>query len=63
MQKVNKVYYFTTYNIMTDETKRMPRPATLKAIAAAHGTAINETVQEVDVSRLDGYGYLIADKR
>jgi len=62
MQKV-KVYYFTTYNIMTDETKRMPRPATLEAISAARGTAIEETVQEVDISRLDGNGFLSSSRK
>lgn len=62
MNKV-KVYYFTTYNVMTDETKRMPRPATREAIAAAHGTALEETAQEVDASLLDGNGFLSPNKK
>jgi hypothetical protein len=53
-----KVYYFTKYNIVTNENKRMPRPATLEAIAAAEGMALEETVQEVDPSHIDGNGFL-----
>lgn len=58
MKKV-KVYYFTAYDGKANETKRMPRPATLDAIAIAHGKAIAETVQDVDISRLDGKGFLL----
>ncbi len=62
MNKV-KVYYFTTYNVMTDETRRMQRPATREAIAAAHGTVLEETVQEVDASLLDGNDFLSPNKK
>ncbi len=58
MERV-KVYYFTVYDIANDEKKRMPRPATLEAIASARGEAINETMQEVEASQLDGNGFLI----
>ena len=57
--KTVKVYYFTAYDQIAKKIKRMARTATLDAIAAAHGKALAETAQEVDVSRLDKNGFLL----
>lgn len=60
MQKTT-VYYFNRYDIKTDNTVRSKRPATREAIAACDGVAIEDTAQEVEVSRLDGNGFLITE--
>ena len=47
------VYYFTQYNIVTDETVHSARPATLEAIAKIENAIVmEETDQEVETSRL-----------
>ena len=52
------VYYFTQYNIVTDETVHSARPATLEAIGKIENAIVlEETAQEVDTSRLDGDGF------
>ena len=57
MAKVT-VYYFTEYNIVTDEKVRSTRPATLETIAQIdNAIVLEETAQEVDTSQLDGDGF------
>jgi hypothetical protein len=57
MAKVT-VYYFTEYNIVTDEKVRSARPATLETIAQIENAIVlEETAQEVDTSQLDGNGF------
>jgi len=52
------VYYFTQYNIVTDEKVHSSRPATLEAIGKIENAIVlEETAQEVDTSRLDGDGF------
>lgn len=50
------VYYFTGYNITTDQIIRSKRMATLEAIKTFNGTPLMETAKEVDTSDLDGNG-------
>jgi hypothetical protein len=57
MQKVT-VYYFTMYDIRSDEVVRSKRPATLEAIVRFGGTLLEETAEEVDPIELDGNGFL-----
>lgn len=52
-----KVYFFTKYDIVTDRFVRSKRPATLRAIAKVHGTAIKETALEVEKAELDVDGF------
>ena len=61
MQNVT-VYYFTCYNIRTDEKVRSQRPATREAIARCNGVVIEETAQEVAATCLDGDGFVARDK-
>lgn len=61
MQKVT-VYYFTCYDIKTDQTLSSRRPATLETIAACKGEVLKDTAQEVDISSLDGNGFFIVNK-
>jgi hypothetical protein len=52
------VYYFTEYNIVTDEKVRSPRPVTLETIAQIENAIVlEETAQEVDTAELDGNGF------
>jgi hypothetical protein len=51
------VYDFTTYDPTVGEMVRSPRPATLETIVACEGTLLEDTVQQVDVSELDGNGF------
>jgi hypothetical protein len=52
------VYYFTQYNIVTDETMHSARPAMLEAIGKIENAIVlEETAREVDTSRLDGDGF------
>lgn len=62
MQKVT-VYYFNSFDIKTGETVRSKRPATRETIAACNGVVIEETAQEVEVSRLDGNGFLAKENQ
>lgn len=61
MQKVT-VYYFTCYDIRSDEILRSKRPATLEAITRCKGEVLKDTAQEVDASSLDDNGFLIVKK-
>ena len=60
MQKI-MVYYFNCYDIKADKTVRSKHPATRETIAACNGVVIEDTAQEVEVSRLDGNGFLASD--
>jgi hypothetical protein len=53
------VYYFEKYDL---EKHLMMRagPATIQAIAKAKGKTLKKTMQEVDDSRVDADGFLIA---
>lgn len=53
------VYYFTKYDITKDENIRSKRPATREVIERIGGTVLEDTAQEVDLSQLDGDGFLI----
>ena len=57
MDKV-PVYYFTCYDIKTDENIRSKRPATIETITRCNGTPLKETAQKVDISSLDSDGFL-----
>ena len=61
MQKVT-VYYFTAYDIRSDQILRSQRPATLETIAKCKGEVLKDTAQEVDASSLDDNGFLIGKK-
>lgn len=61
MQKV-MVYYFTCYDIISDQILRSQRPATLEAIARCKGQVLKNTAQEIDASSLDDNGFLIVKK-
>jgi hypothetical protein len=54
------VYYFEKYDIPTHIMTRSSRPATIQAIAKAQGKTLKKTAQEVDASRIDAEGYLLA---
>jgi len=58
MEKIT-VYYFTKYDIETDQNVRSKRPATLEAIERVNGIAIKETAKDVDASQLDMDGFLV----
>ena len=53
------VYYFEKFDV---ETRVMTRvgPATIQAIAKAKGRTLKKTMQEVDDSRINADGFLIA---
>ena len=56
------VYYFTQYNIVTNETVHSARPATLEAIAKIdNAIVLEETAQEVETCRVDGDGFYHAE--
>ena len=58
------VYYFTEYNIVTDEKVRSARPATLETIAKIdNAIVLDETAQEVDTSQVDGHGFYHVEAR
>lgn len=57
-----KVYYFTRYDIATDRNDRMPRAGTLEAIAHAQGAPSVDTEHLVDISELDGDGFVKKQK-
>jgi hypothetical protein len=50
------VYYFTGYNIVTDEIIRSKRMATLETIERFRCAPLMDTAREVDVSELDDSG-------
>jgi hypothetical protein len=52
------VYYFTRYDIRTDEELRSKRPATREAIFRVCGNILEETAEEVDPIELDERGFL-----
>lgn len=53
------VYYFEKYDLETHLTTRVG-PATIQAIAKAKGKTLKKTMQEVDDSRINADGFLIA---
>jgi len=55
MQKVT-VYYYTQYDINTDQTIRSKRMATLDAIKTFSCIPLMDTAQEIDVIELDDIG-------
>ena len=57
LEKIS-VYYFTCYDVQTDQVVRSKRPATREVIARCNGAVIEETVQEVEVAQLDDDGFL-----
>ena len=61
MQKVT-VYYFTCYDIRTDENIHSKRPATRETITRCNGVVIENTAQEVEGSRLDTDGFIAKNK-
>jgi hypothetical protein len=50
------VYYFTGYNIVTDEMIRSKRMASRETIRRFNYTPLNQTAKEVDTSELDDNG-------
>jgi hypothetical protein len=54
-----EVYYFTKYDVTTDQKTRSKRPATLEAIDRVGGEALPLTVIEVDESQLDADGFVV----
>jgi len=58
MQSTVTVYYFTMYDIRTDEEVKSKRPATRDAIFRVCGTILEETAEEVDPLELDERGFL-----
>jgi hypothetical protein len=57
-----EVYYFTGWDQMHGDNLISKRPATLDAIKARGGTALPETMRLVDISELDGNGFLKVEK-
>ena len=55
MQKVT-VYYFTGYNIRTDQVIRSKRMATLETIKRFGCAPLMDTAKDVDASTLDAEG-------
>lgn len=53
------VYYFEKYDAETHKVTRVG-PATIQAIAKAKGKTLKKTMQEVDDSRINADGFLIA---
>lgn len=53
------VLFFTKYDIDTDRKLRSPRKATREAITRAQGQPLEDTAEEVALSRLDGNGFLV----
>lgn len=53
-----QVYYFTKYDITTDQKTRSRRPATLETITRVDGEPLLLTGVEVDESQLDAEGFL-----
>lgn len=62
MEKIT-VYYFESYDIVSDKTVRSPRPATRDAITQCGGVILEDTAQNVDASQLDGNGFLKASRK
>lgn len=50
------VYYFTNYNIVTDEIIQSKRMATLETIKRFNFTPLMDTAKEVETSQLDDNG-------
>lgn len=55
MQKIT-VYYFTKYDINTDQVIRSKRMATLEMIAQFGCVSLKDTAKEIDASKLDDDG-------
>jgi hypothetical protein len=53
------VYYFEKFDIGQGQNIRSKRPATRETIERIGGTMLEDTAQEVDISQLDGNGFLI----
>ncbi len=53
------VYYFTMFDINKGENVRSKRPATREVIENIRGVVLEDTAQIVDISQLDGNGFLI----
>jgi hypothetical protein len=51
------VYFFSMYDIRSDENVRSKRPATLEAIKQIGGRALTETAIEISDSELDDDGF------
>ena len=51
------VYFFTKYDILSDQTIRSKRPATLEAIRLAFGQPLMETAEEISAYDLDEDGF------
>lgn len=54
---VEKVYYFTVFDITTGENKQSKRPATMVAITQLGGVPLLHTEQEVDPRQVDLNGF------
>ena len=52
------VYYFEKFDVVQGQNIRSKRPATREVIERIGGTVLEETAQEVEVSQLDGNGFL-----
>lgn len=55
MQKIT-VYYFTKYNIKTDQEVPSKRMATLEFINRIKGTPLMDTAKEINMTDLDDNG-------
>jgi hypothetical protein len=51
------VYYFTSYDIVTDQIIRSKRMASRETIRKFNYTPLNHTAKEVDTSELDDNGF------
>ena len=51
------VYFFTKYDIGSDQNLRSKRPATLEAIERSFGQPLMETAEEINVADLDEEGF------
>ena len=56
--KTVTVYYFSMYDIRTDEEIRSKRPATRETIFRICGSILEGTAHEVDPRELDERGFL-----